>query len=665
MIIKKTAVVFLVLVLFLLFQSCEEKKTVPIQIKNPPVVKAIPLQVANEGDKFGELMLPDFVSDEKFSFNKLNISTSDTENIRISINSGGKIQIHVKDESWNGLDTLMIKITNPYNLTVELPLIVEVKPLNDSPVLSKIPDQQIFEGNSFTEIYLPGYVTDPDNSDTEITWSFKGNKELNTDLNKNKLFVSTPDADWHGTEILKIIASDGAGGYTSRFITFTVIPVNDAPRFLKIPVQVIEEGGIFAELNVNDYVIDVDNSISELTFETNFAGSIIVEIKDGVITALSPGTDWFGSEIIPITVSDPGGLFAKTEIQFIVKPVNDSPTLSKIPIQEIMEGESFNVINLSEFIKDIDNPPDEMDWRISHSVNIDTKISNNLLSASRLDEDWYGCDTLQLTVRDKGGLTSEIPIIFKVNEIPFFDLQPYKGIKNIAITGLNDFYSLITSPLRWESNDIVNFGIVFSGTIMLTGIDERVRESAIKNTDVINTDVMKAAEYYGHPEVSQLTALTFGAYGIAFNDDKALRIGLEVFEAYFISNNLQSILKRFIGRSRPEKGNGGFQYDPFPNTKVQEKSMPSGHSILAFTLSSVIAAHTESPYLKALIFTPAFLTAAQRIYADKHWFSDVFFGATLGYFVGNFVVGRHENGVEEKLFFTFDDVGRFGVGYKF
>jgi hypothetical protein len=36
-------------------------------------------------------------------------------------------------------------------------------------------------------------------------------------------------------------------------------------------------------------------------------------------------------------------------------------------------------------------------------------------------------------------------------------------------------------------------------------------------------------------------------------------------------------------------------------------------------------------------------TGYQRIYDDKHWFSDVFVGATIGYFIGNNIVNSEEN----------------------
>ena len=40
---------------------------------------------------------------------------------------------------------------------------------------------------------------------------------------------------------------------------------------------------------------------------------------------------------------------------------------------------------------------------------------------------------------------------------------------------------------------------------------------------------------------------------------------------------------------------------------------------------------------------PAFLTGISRIYHDKHWSSDVFLGAAIGYFTARFVNNLHDN----------------------
>ncbi len=81
------------------------------------------------------------------------------------------------------------------------------------------------------------------------------------------------------------------------------------------------------------------------------------------------------------------------------------------------------------------------------------------------------------------------------------------------------------------------------------------------------------------------------------------------------------LLKRMTGVSRPYGGAYAF---------------PSGHTAYAFAGATVMH-HTlkeESPWLSYLGFVPALITGAYRIVKDKHWISDVVFGAGLGILMG-------------------------------
>ena len=48
--------------------------------------------------------------------------------------------------------------------------------------------------------------------------------------------------------------------------TFTVTAENDAPVVSDIPDQTIAEGGTFATINLDDYVDDIDNLDSEISW---------------------------------------------------------------------------------------------------------------------------------------------------------------------------------------------------------------------------------------------------------------------------------------------------------------------------------------------------------------------------------------------------------------
>ena len=70
--------------------------------------------------------------------------------------------------------------------------------VNDAPVVTDIPDQTIAEGASFTTISLDDYVSDVEDADADISWTYSGNVELIVDITARVATISTPDADWFG-----------------------------------------------------------------------------------------------------------------------------------------------------------------------------------------------------------------------------------------------------------------------------------------------------------------------------------------------------------------------------------------------------------------------------------------------------------------------------------
>lgn len=84
-----------------------------------------------------------------------------------------------------------------------------------------IPGQSIVEGGQFVQIYLDGFVEDDDDPDTDITWTAQTN-ELKVAIVNRVATVSTPDANWNGSESITFRAADpGDLSYTDTAV-FTV-----------------------------------------------------------------------------------------------------------------------------------------------------------------------------------------------------------------------------------------------------------------------------------------------------------------------------------------------------------------------------------------------------------------------------------------------------------
>jgi membrane-associated phospholipid phosphatase len=100
---------------------------------------------------------------------------------------------------------------------------------------------------------------------------------------------------------------------------------------------------------------------------------------------------------------------------------------------------------------------------------------------------------------------------------------------------------------------------------------------------------------------------------------------------------LNILLKGLLARSRPYNNDGEHKYYGF-QWHDPHNSFPSGHSLVAFTVSTIFAERFNRTYISIPLYSIAALTAISRVRNNQHWFSDVFFGSCLGFWTGLFVV---------------------------
>ncbi|MBD3184125.1 tandem-95 repeat protein [Candidatus Poribacteria bacterium] len=325
---------------------------------------------------------------------------------QISVNDLGAVEVKFVNEELVNLDFTI------QNATINVGL--------SKPVVSDIPDQTIQEGENFTNISLDDFVTDDDNTDAEITWTYSGSTDLNIAINNRTATVTTPDEDWNGSETITFTATDPNNQTDSDEVVFTVNPVNDAPVISAVDDVTVEESdSVFTfSIPLDDIVNDIDNDNEEI--EWTFSGNVdlVVEISpDRVMTVTGPDVDWNGSETITITATDPGNLSDSEDITFTVTGVNDAPVVSDIPDQTIQEGENFTDIPLNDYVTDVDNDLTEIIWSYEGNTNLSLEITENVASITVTDENWTGSETITFTATDPDNLSHSDDVTFTVTDV--------------------------------------------------------------------------------------------------------------------------------------------------------------------------------------------------------------------------------------------------------
>ena len=200
---------------------------------------------------------------------------------------------------------------------------------------------------------------------------------------------------------------------------------------------------------------------------------------------------------------------------------------------------------------------------------------------------------------------------------------------------LQDTGYVLTAPLHWEKREWLWFGVATVGLAGMTFLDRAFSEIVQRNHNDVTDKVARNIDPLG----AQYSAVVLGGFyleGALFDNPKARAVAQDGLASTVIASGIISpTLKLVFGRSRHEQSQGPHDFDEF---NPHYTSFPSGHTTQAFALASVIAAHYESPWVKAAAFGTASLVGYARIQRNKHWGTDVAAGAVIGTLVGNSVV---------------------------
>ena len=128
-------------------------------------------------------------------------------------------------------------------------------PPNSPPVVTDIPNQMINQGESFAPILLDDYVTDTEDPDENISWSYSGNSELIVSIVDRIANVTVPDLEWEGQESVTFTAEDTGGLTDSDDATFIVIVEINPPGGEEPPEggEPPDGGGGGGETNSTDH----------------------------------------------------------------------------------------------------------------------------------------------------------------------------------------------------------------------------------------------------------------------------------------------------------------------------------------------------------------------------------------------------------------------------
>jgi membrane-associated phospholipid phosphatase len=219
----------------------------------------------------------------------------------------------------------------------------------------------------------------------------------------------------------------------------------------------------------------------------------------------------------------------------------------------------------------------------------------------------------------------------------------------------DDFVSVWTAPFKWRDRDLTKFAVVLGSTALIYSADNGIHDWSQTSRSESGDDFWGFIASFGEPLI--LLGISGGIYaaGEIAGSTGMRRTALLSIESLLISSTMLYALKWAVGRARPYTEEGKSSFHPF-SLESKYHSFPSGHTTAAFSVASVIAHHSDSLIVDILSYSLATFVAFARPFQDKHWASDVFFGAALGYFVGQKIcachIGQASNNIDVGLLLT-------------
>jgi len=199
---------------------------------------------------------------------------------------------------------------------------------------------------------------------------------------------------------------------------------------------------------------------------------------------------------------------------------------------------------------------------------------------------------------------------------------------------LGDQKAIWTAPFHLHARDARWLAPLGLGTAALIATDRRTGDEMAKFHRQLNASriVSYAGSAYGVGGV----AATFYFFGRATHNDRARETGILGAEALIDSAILVTAVKEITQRRRPTAAKG--RSDFFDGGS----SFPSGHSIEAWSLATIIAnEYHDRPLVQIGAYGIASAVSVARFTGRKHYLSDILVGSAMGYGIGRYVYHAH------------------------
>lgn len=211
----------------------------------------------------------------------------------------------------------------------------------------------------------------------------------------------------------------------------------------------------------------------------------------------------------------------------------------------------------------------------------------------------------------------------------------------------SETWDFVKQPTRWGAGSWLTLALSCAGAYwLLKNADQRISNECFAHPQYLDSAANKIGKFWGGPFPAPLLMGIFALHAGLSGDRASKAITFEIAQATIYTVSLTFLIKVALGRARPGVNEGVDSFRPFSEKSLfhfDYQSFPGGHTSAATAISTILADHARPWWLKVVAYVPAALCLCSRVYENKHWTSDVFFGAVIGYSVGKWLTRKHKN----------------------
>lgn len=444
------------------------------QVNDPPVLENIPDIVMTENTT-SQVNLNNYLIDVDNQLSEITYSAQvitaeplpkvGVNDLNVTINQQTGIATFTPSTDSTGIFTVVFKAEDIFEASDTDTITVTVEELvNVPPILTGMPDITFHEDDS-TYINLFNYVFDENDNladlmfDARVTKAFSLGKSLSTkrtvldngnillqvgldDLiieidNVDKIAMLKASPDSSGLFAVIFSVTDPYLETDEDSIFVTVAPVNDPPYIVShiADHEFDEDSGPHTILNDVSLVFGDNDPKDVHIYSVVSTSNSILAYLDGKALIVDSERDFFGSGNVILTATDGGNVSVSDTFKVTIRPVNDAPVVSGLPLIIFDEDRQFT-FDLDNYVTDVDNEVGQLIWSFDFPES--SKLGDSKIS-SKKDKSKISFNNVELVssnaTKNKYGYTEGI---FKIaNDSIYVIIDPVTHI--VEVSALTDY----------------------------------------------------------------------------------------------------------------------------------------------------------------------------------------------------------------------------------